>query len=61
MDESIPLTKYTLENLLGVKLDDAGYRRYFSCFRNAQWARKPESVSDQLKRQRANSPKHRDA
>jgi hypothetical protein len=43
MDESIPLTKYALDNLLGMDSTPEDYRHYFSNFVNAQRMKKPES------------------
>ncbi|KAL3920869.1 MAG: hypothetical protein SGILL_003046 [Bacillariaceae sp.] len=57
MDESVPLTKNTLDNLLGVQHNEESYRHYFNCFVQAQqkktvgrnqWGR-PNQV-DQLKK-----------
>jgi len=42
MDESIPFTKYTLDNLLGFVSNDESYRHYFDCFQKAQRKRKIE-------------------
>jgi len=50
MDESIPFTKTTLDNLLGVQHEEASYRYYFDCFVQAQRARKIEGPIDQLKK-----------
>jgi hypothetical protein len=36
MDESVPFTKYTLDNLLGYQNNEESYRHYFDCFRQAQ-------------------------
>ena len=36
MDESIPFTKFTLDNLLGVVSNDKTYKHYFDCFLRAQ-------------------------
>lgn len=36
MDESIPFTKFTLDNLLGVVNNDASYQHYFDCYVKAQ-------------------------
>lgn len=49
LDESVPLTKSTLENLLGVKLSEQDYHRYFVEFQNAQRRRRIEDDSDQVK------------
>jgi hypothetical protein len=39
MDESIPFTKSTLDNLLGVQHNDESYQHYFDCYVKAQMAR----------------------
>jgi hypothetical protein len=36
MDESVPFTKATLDNLLGVDNGEESYRHYFNCFLEAQ-------------------------
>jgi len=36
MDESVPLTKSTLDNLLGIQHNPESYRHYFNCFLEAQ-------------------------
>jgi hypothetical protein len=36
MDESVPFTKATLDNLLGVQHNEESYRHYFNCFVQAQ-------------------------
>jgi hypothetical protein len=57
MDESVPFTKETLDNLLGVQHNEESYRHYFNCFVEAQKKRVVEtdsrgrpSESDQLKK-----------
>jgi hypothetical protein len=50
MDESVPFTKYTLDNLLGIEHEAPSYRYYFDCFVQAQRARKIEGPADQLKK-----------
>lgn len=57
MDESVPFTKTTLNNLLGVNHDDASYKHYFDHFVKAQHARVVENdeygrpkKADQLKK-----------
>jgi len=42
MDESIPFTKFTLDNMLGVVSNEETYRHYFESFVKAQQARKVE-------------------
>jgi hypothetical protein len=43
MDESVPLTKYTLDQLLGVDSSGEDYRHYYTFFCLAQRNRKIES------------------
>ena len=51
MDESIPFTKGTLDNLLGIQHPEESYRYYFDCFVQAQRARKVGGTPlDQLKK-----------
>ena len=38
MDECIPFTKFTLDNLLGYESNADSYRHYFEGFRQAQHA-----------------------
>ena len=49
MDDSVPFTKNTFDNLLGIQHPEESYRYYFDCFVEAQRARKVEGRSDQLK------------
>eukprot|EP00535_Pseudo-nitzschia_heimii_P010490 CAMPEP_0197174230 /NCGR_PEP_ID=MMETSP1423-20130617/840_1 /TAXON_ID=476441 /ORGANISM="Pseudo-nitzschia heimii, Strain UNC1101" /LENGTH=441 /DNA_ID=CAMNT_0042623135 /DNA_START=101 /DNA_END=1426 /DNA_ORIENTATION=- len=42
MDESIPFTKFTLDNLLGIVHNEASYRHYFESFVRAQQSRRVE-------------------
>jgi hypothetical protein len=42
MDESVPFTKFTLDNLLGVVNNPESYRHYFDCFVQAQRQRTVE-------------------
>lgn len=58
MDESVPFTKTTLNNLLGINHDEASYKHYFDHFVRAQHARVIENdeygrpkKADQLKKQ----------
>jgi hypothetical protein len=46
MDESVPFTKATLDNLLGIQQDEASYRHYFDCFTEAQRMRVVENNDD---------------
>ncbi|KAL3936074.1 MAG: hypothetical protein SGBAC_008528 [Bacillariaceae sp.] len=50
MDESVPFTKTTLDNLLGIQHTEAMYRHYFRCFQVAQSKRQVISDTDQLKK-----------
>jgi hypothetical protein len=50
MDESIPFTKATLDNLLGIQNNEESYRHYFNCFQEAQRMRTIQGKSDQLKK-----------
>ena len=57
MDESVPFTKSTLDNLLGVETNEESYRHYFNHFVQAQRSRKVETddygrpkKTDQLKK-----------
>lgn len=50
MDESIPFTKYSLDNLLGVVSSNEDYDHYFKCFCSAQKTRKIEDGKDNFKR-----------
>jgi len=50
MDESVPFTKATLDNLLGVQHNDESYRHYFEHFVKSQRSRKIEGPSDQMKK-----------
>ncbi|KAG7370289.1 hypothetical protein IV203_028035 [Nitzschia inconspicua] len=43
MDESVPFTKFTLDNLLGVQNNEESYRHYFNCFVQAQQKRVVET------------------
>lgn len=50
MDESVPFTKTTLDNLLGIQHNEESYRHYFNCFVEAQRKRTIESRSDTVKK-----------
>lgn len=50
MDESVPFTKTTLDNLLGVQHNEESYRHYFNCFQEAQRMRTVHAPSDSLKK-----------
>jgi hypothetical protein len=50
MDESVPFTKNTLDNLLGIQHPEESYRYYFDCFVEAQRARIAKGPLDQLKK-----------
>lgn len=57
MDESVPFTKSTLDNLLGIKHNEQDYRRYFDGFKKAQEHRPIEGPMDNVK-QKANFEAH---
>jgi hypothetical protein len=50
MDESVPFTKATLDNLLGIQHNEESYRHYFQEYQKAQRARTIEGPTDQLKK-----------
>jgi len=50
MDESIPFTKATLDNLLGIQHNEESYRHYFNHFIEAQNMRRVLGPSDNLKK-----------
>jgi len=50
MDESVPFTKATLDNLLGITNNEETYRHYFNCFVEAQRKRTVEGPTDQIKK-----------
>jgi len=50
MDESVPFTKATLDNLLGVTNNEETYRHYFNCYVQAQRSRTIEGPGDNLKK-----------
>lgn len=50
MDESIPFTKATLDNLLGIQHNEESFRHYFDCFVQAQRNRTIEGPTDQVKK-----------
>lgn len=50
MDESVPFTKATLDNILGVQHNEESYRHYFNEFVKAQQNRKIEGPTDQFKK-----------
>mmetsp|Transcript_42327 Transcript_42327/g.102280 ORF Transcript_42327/g.102280 Transcript_42327/m.102280 type:complete len:487 (-) Transcript_42327:481-1941(-) len=50
MDESVPFTKATLDNLLGIQHTEEMYRHYFRCFQVAQKKRKVTSDADKLRK-----------
>jgi hypothetical protein len=53
MDESVPFTKATLDNLLGIQHNEESYRHYFNCFVQAQ--RKKVVELDENGRQKQSS------
>lgn len=50
MDESVPFTKGTLDNLLGVQSNEESYRYYFEHFVKAQKSRTIEGPTDRFKK-----------
>jgi hypothetical protein len=50
MDESIPFTKATLDNLLGITTNEESFRQYFNEFAKAQRERRVEGPNDNLKK-----------
>jgi hypothetical protein len=50
MDESVPFTKATLDNLLGIENSEENYKHYFDLFLKAQKGRPATSRADQLKK-----------
>ena len=50
MDESVPFTKATLDNLLGIMHNEESYRHYWTCFQQAQKSRRIEGPTDNLKK-----------
>lgn len=50
MDESVPFTKNTLDNLLGIKHNEESYRYYFDAFVRNQQNRRGYSETDRLKK-----------
>lgn len=50
MDESVPFTKPTLDNLLGIENSEESYKHYFDLFLKAQKARPSATQADQLKK-----------
>lgn len=51
LDESVPLTKWTLDNLLGVQTTLEDYRYYFNGFTDAQRKRRIDDQLDRIKSQ----------
>lgn len=56
LDEAVPLTKWTLDNLLGVQTSEQEYNRYFGMFCEAQRRRPIESQADRMKSQQNWAP-----
>ncbi len=50
MDESVPFTKWSLDNLLGLQSTDKEYRHYFDQFKAAQGKRAVETRMDRVKK-----------
>lgn len=51
MDESVPFTKQTLDNLLGIRHNEESYRYYFDAFVKNQRNRRVITAGDRLKKQ----------
>jgi len=49
MDESVPFTKTTLDNLLGYQTNEQEYQQYFRDFQQAQNAKRPQNQMDRIK------------
>lgn len=62
MDESVPLCKATLDNILGIEQAEQDYRHYFTCFQQAQQKRvvDPQNRIDGIKKQMDWSPYYND-
>jgi hypothetical protein len=50
MDESVPFTKDTLDNLLGIVHNEESYKYYFDAFVRNQNKRRGQNASDRLKK-----------
>jgi hypothetical protein len=50
MDESVPFTKQTLDNLLGIQHNEESYKYYFDSFVKNQKNRRGHTASDRLKK-----------
>lgn len=50
MDESVPFTKWTLDNLLGVQTSNQEFRHYFDQFKVAQTKRQIDDDMDRVKK-----------
>lgn len=50
MDESVPFTKNTLDNLLGIQHNEESYKYYFDGFLKNQRNRRGHTASDRLKK-----------
>jgi len=50
MDESVPLTKTTLDNLMGIESTEETYRHYFHHFNIAKQNRRIEGPADRIKK-----------
>lgn len=51
MDESVPMTKMTLDNLLGIQHNEESYKHYFDCFIRNQYSRVVYNAMDRLKKE----------
>ncbi len=50
MDESVPFTKYTLDNILGIQTSIQDYKHYWDQFKVAQGKRVVQSQVDNIKK-----------
>jgi hypothetical protein len=50
MDESVPFTKYSLDNLLGIQYSPQEYFAYFDCFVQTQLRKPIQTAMDQIKK-----------
>jgi len=55
MDESVPFTKFSLDNLLGITLNEETYKHYFDCYEKAQQDRVYSSGSSKMDEVRKNA------
>jgi len=60
MDESVPFTKKTLDNLLGIEHSQESYRHYWNYFIKAQKQRVIQADNDRFKKHMAWEPHYQD-